>query len=87
MLDVDGLHAEAHTVAGGDAALQAEPFDPGDQILQAEHGRIEGFVRVEIHHAPGPGGHLEQQLIGLAGVILEVRTATDDVGPGGERIS
>ena len=36
---------------------------------------------------PAAGGQLEQHLVGLDGIVVEVRAAADDVGSGGQRVA
>lgn len=84
ILDVDVLYSEAHAVAGGHRELESFRDDFSGEILERQHGRVEGFVDVEVETDASRRRDLEEHRIRSRGIVVEMRTATHQIGSGVE---
>ena len=87
LLELSRLHAEADAVAGRDAVREPAGRHATGQVPEPEHREIEGLVGVEVDHVAAAGRQLQEHLVGLDGIVVEVRAAADDVGSGGQGVA
>ena len=74
-----GLDAERTAVAGRDAVRELGLDDPLGEVVEEELARVERLVGVQVDRQAGLGGDVEEALGRLDRVVLEMRTAADEV--------
>ena len=69
-------------MAGRDVVGEPGLGHAGREVAQAEDTGVQRLVHVEVHHAAVVRRDSEQHLVGAVRVVVQVRAAAHDVGPG-----